>query len=368
MNKKIRVATYVVLLSILILSCAKKDDANEKFNSSTSENKVEFLISEETSKEESASEEMPKEDLVSEETFKEDFTLEEQSTEKAETNTIEERKYGVDVFITGNSYEEEYKNSIEWLQNRIPTIEPETEGEYEKHFRQRRIDNYIDTLQIYMDFIDSLGEDENTYQKAIAFLLAACKMHRGYAYENDSMPNDWVYTNNPIGDYFFSYGQESMDEMIGEIMDMQFKEYPIDTSCYDLLEVRKEFSTFNGYDLIIYNWIAEAWEKEFYHCIQVIEQYMSDNHRANEAENLRAFEEYVSEWANKGEEYVGIGIVGSSLLYYEYASRKEAFRTGTVVLLMLCEQEGITYEYLYDYEKDEKRYRKFFDSLSNIIP
>ena len=350
MNKKIRVATYVALSSILILSCSQKEDTNKKLNSSTSEteNEVEFSLSEKSLNKASISEEPSKEEV--------------------ETNTIEER-YGLDVFITGNSYEEEYKNSIEWLQNRILTREPETEIEHEKYFRQQRIDNYTDTLEIYTKFVDSLCKNESmdsedrekTYQKAMAFLLASCKMHRGYAYENDSIPNALVYFNNPIGNYSFSYGQESTNRMITEIINIQFKEYPIDTGCYDLKEIRKAYSTFSNYDLIIFGFIAEGWEKEFYHCIQVTEKYMSDNNRPNEAANLRAFEKYVLEWADKGEEYVSIGLTGSGLSYDIYASRKEAFRTGTVVLLMFCEQEGITYEYLYDYEKEEKRFREFLN-------
>ncbi|MDE7273000.1 MAG: hypothetical protein K2N95_08055 [Lachnospiraceae bacterium] len=362
MSKKIRVTAYVVLIGILISSCAPKKDTNATFDQNTSET--------EQPEEDLVSEEQPEEDLVSEKVQKENFV-----SEEAETNAIEEKRYGFDVFITGNSYEEEYRNSIEWLQNQIQTREPETENEYDQYFRQLKIDNLTDTLEAYMEFVDILcgnesldsEERERTYQKAMAFLLASCKMHEGYEYEHDSMPNDRVYSYNAIGNYSFAYGQESTNRIIAEIIEMQFKEYPIDTCHAQFKKVIESYQDSYRYELVILDDSTESWEKEFYHCMQVTEQYMSDNDRPNEAANVRAFAEYVSEWADKGEAYEGIGPVGSALVYYECAARKEAFRTGTIVLLMLCEQEEIAYEYLFDYESLYKKVDNDLREFHNMM-
>lgn len=169
--------------------------------------------------------------------------------------------------------------------------------------------------------------------------------------------------------------KENVSEAYSEWMDLSYtgedklllskeNSNPIDAGMAELYD---EFGIGTpGFNFV--SWVeAEAWEKEFYHCEEVLRNailvYYEDDwgmdeedleiariRREDYLDLLDSYVDYVELWAADNVEIANM-IEGTGQAAEVHMGRTEAYRTATLTMLAFYREHHGGYDYIYDYEE-----------------
>lgn len=174
------------------------------------------------------------------------------------------------------------------------------------------------------------------------------------------------------GSYEFAYEHGEDAEKIREDFRAVIEgSNPIDESRNSFHE---DFGIYYYADALISRMMAEAWEKEFQHCLDMMENEVrqsSDTGDEQVMEILETYEDFFGicvdneskyKWqeyynnvgTESGERDTWMALGRGGYRIWEAESRAEVFRTGTLLLIDGLEGSGGSYGFLYDSERDRQ--------------
>jgi len=220
--------------------------------------------------------------------------------------------------------------------------------DFEKWVSDRSMELWRDSLRIFDECMTVCisnqpgGKDgeEDTYRMAALLMKVMCESRNGH--------------------YKFAHGHgEDLEKAQEDFKAVIERENPIDES-WD--SFNKEFESYVGVDFTISAMMSEAWQGEFYHCLNTVRDRVKQSGTADQEqilEALEAWKDFFKVWADNEEEYERIE-GGSGLSISIAESRAEVFRIGTMLLIDSLEKSGVSYEYTYDSGPDRKELTEWF--------
>lgn len=267
-------------------------------------------------------------------------------------------------------WKQEYENCMAAMEQGISehrvSGEPEL-SDYEGKARNWSVELWQESLEAFSICVqrcienqsESMGGEEDIYRNAVLLMTAVCES-RGGAYEFA-----FVQEEDP------QKAQEDFQAVIG-------RENPIDES---IASFQEDFDIYYYGDILIAEKLEQAWQEEFYHCLDLVRDRVRRSDAADREqilEALEAWEDFFEIWAEVEWKYRRVEFrceiminteeilewlrTGGELSIWQGESRAEVFRTGTLLLIDGLERSGGSYEFLYDGETDRQalthRYRE----------
>lgn len=239
------------------------------------------------------------------------------------------------------TWEQEYQNCVRNMELRINGELPSIDREVNQW-----IALWYDTLNRFCEYIsiaagcqpENPGSREEIYRTAVLLMTEMREQHGS--------------SNKPY-EFLSSHG-EDMEEVREEFRAIIEGENPIDEA---ITMFHKKFDSVYDVSEICDLLGAEVWEKEFYHCLDLVKASVRQTGIENKEkmlEILETYEAFFVLWADNeqiGAENQG----GSGMRGWIGYKRAEVFRIGTMLLIDGYEKAGGSYEFLYDSEADRQR-------------
>ncbi len=231
--------------------------------------------------------------------------------------------------------------------------------DYERNARDNTVIYWQDSLNAFGECVEacirnlsgSMAGEENVYRTATLLMAVTCEEHNG--------------------SYKFVYEHEEDIERIQEDFKAVIEgENPIDESMDSL---REDFGCYYYADTLTSEMMAEAWQKEFYHCLDLERDRVKQSNITDKEqilEVLKAWEDFFEEWAvnesrckwqefryekRSGNEGLYEWLrSGGGLCIWQAESEARIFRTGTLLLIDGVEQSGGSYAFIYEEEPDRQ--------------
>lgn len=162
-----------------------------------------------------------------------------------------------------------------------------------------------------------------------------------------------VMCESSNGQYTFAHEHgEDLEKALENFKAVIEGENPIDECRESFYE---EFGSYIGIDFTISAMMSEAWEEEFYHCLNVVRDRIRQDpaNKQQLLELLEALEDFLEIWTEDEERYYGMQS-GSAMSIFIAEGRAKVFRTGTLLLIDGLERSGGSYEFIYDRESDRQ--------------
>lgn len=260
------------------------------------------------------------------------------------------------------TWKQEYENCMAAMEQGISehrvSGEPEL-SDYEGKARNWSAELWQESLEAFSICVqrcienqsESMGGEEDIYRNAVLLMTAVCES-RGGAYEFA-----FVQEEDP------QKAQEDFQAVIG-------RENPIDES---IASFQEDFDIYYYGDILIAEKLEQAWQEEFYHCLDLVRDRVRRSDAADREqilEALEAWEDFFEIWAEVEWKYRRVEFrceiminteeilewlrTGGELSIWQGESRAEVFRTGTLLLIDGLERSGGSYEFLYDGEEDRQ--------------
>lgn len=176
--------------------------------------------------------------------------------------------------------------------------------------------------------------EEDIYRAAVLLMKVMCERRNGH--------------------YTFAHGHgEDLEKAQEDFEAVLNRSNPIDECRQFLYE---EFGSFHDAAFYIVVRMEEAWQGEFYHCLDVARDRVRQSDPAKQKqflELLETLEDFIETWAEDEEKYECI-YGGSSMGIRIAGARAEVFRIGTLLLTDGMERSGGSYEFLYNGEADRQ--------------
>lgn len=250
------------------------------------------------------------------------------------------------------TWEQEYQNCVRNMELRIngynvngPPILYRNLPDFDRALRDKHMALWYDSLNMFCKCISTVadcqsentGSGEEVYRTAV-LLMTELRDRRGSSYE----PYD-----------FLSSHGEDLEKAREEFRTVIGGENPIDEAMDQFLE-RFDHVPYATYEILVR--MAEVWEKEFYHCLDLVKELAGQSGIEEEEkvlEMLEAYEAFFALWADNEETYSGLESC-SGRTGWMAESRVNVFRIGTLLLIDGYEKAGGSYEFLYDSGADRK--------------
>lgn len=231
-----------------------------------------------------------------------------------------------------STWKQEYENCMAAMEQGI--AERGMAGQQEQDVFKREAWNWA--VGVWQDSLSAFGEcveicirnqpegmdwEEDIYRTATLLMAAMCEEHNG-SYE-----------------FAYEHG-EDLEKIRKDFRAVIEGSNPIDESINSFHE---DFGIYYYADTLISGMMAEAWEKEFRHCLDMVENEVRLSASTGEEqalEILETYEDFFGVWADN-----------------ERESRAEVFRIGTMLLVNGLKQSGGSYEFIYDGEADREELR-----------
>lgn len=244
-------------------------------------------------------------------------------------------------------WKEEYENGVTVMEYQLSIYmdDPYMQDEYDQHVQSRRketLEGFLEELDgLVRIYINNFGKDTGSEEEI--YRQAACILANNY---------EWRY----MGKYeYFIHYEEDVEGKWKEFCSMiEESGRPIDEKMELLWESAESYPTV---DVEIYWLMSEAWEEEFYHCVDTIRTDVEESDIEDKEKVLQALERYesfVGKWAKYNDTFAAMDTPTASGRFVVAEGRAQAFRTGTGILLELYRNAGREYEFIYDYEKDRQ--------------
>lgn len=228
-------------------------------------------------------------------------------------------------------------------------------------------------MELWQDSLSAFGEcvetcignqsgemdgEEDIYRTATLLMAAMCEEHNG-SYE-----------------FTYEHGEDT-EEIREDFRAVIEGENPIDESRDSLHE---DFGIYYYADALITRMAAEAWEEEFYHCLDIVGNEVKQSGAADKEqilEILESYEDFFEVWVDNerayiwqeyykdvgtenGERYVWMELGRGGYCIWEAESRAEVFRIGTLLLAAGLEKSGCSYEFVYDSGLDRQKLTEMY--------
>lgn len=249
-------------------------------------------------------------------------------------------------FNNNNLWEKEFNNCSDTMMSSIEQMDTDdilTFGE--KLDRQKMLEVRSASWLAYMSFVANWVQREGSitqsesrediFKQATLLMVLIADNYGVYSRES----YEFVYDHGSSREELLFAGNEALH-----------MENVIDESAKIIEEEFKEIDHYNERIELE----ADAWEEEFHNCM---EKYVEMFHRENDDQVLRLWGDFVELWAENDAriEY----IVGGSGTWIRMAgSKRECYRTATLLMVYQMEQNGIDYEFIYDIEADRDFFRR----------
>lgn len=273
--------------------------------------------------------------------------------EIVDTNSVKEDEFSLweEEFNNNNLWEKEFNNCAEtmmnnieqWMSDKNLTID-------EKIHRLENIELFSASLLAYKSFVTNwvqregsltqLKSREEIFKQATLLMVLITDNYGGYSRES----YEFVYDHGSSREELLFAGNEALH-----------MENVIDESAKIIEEEFKEIDHYDERTILE----ADAWEAEFHNCMEKYSEMFYKTYHENEYEEqvLRLWGDFVELWAENDAriEY----IVGGSGTWIRMAgSKRECYRTATLLMVYQMEQNGIDYEFIYDIEADRDFFRR----------
>lgn len=248
------------------------------------------------------------------------------------------------------TWRQEYEICMASMERRIseyisssPDIPYENLQGYDKRETDGAREAWGNSLRAISEFVDTCvrnqsggteGEEE-IYRTAVLLMTA--------------MGNKWR-----VCPYLFAHEHgEDMEKALEDFRAVIEGENPIDES-WD--SFARDFDRCIKIDFTLYPMMADAWQREFENCLNVVRDRVRQSDTGDQQqllEILEALEDFLEIWAeNEGNFHRAQEGTGANIFIAE--DRAKVYRTGTMLLTDVLERAGGSYEFIYDSEPDRQ--------------
>lgn len=213
--------------------------------------------------------------------------------------------------------------------------------DFEKRASDRSMELWRDAISAFAECVETCVRnqpggtegEEDIYRTAVLLMKVMCESRNGH------------YT------LAHEHG-EDLEKAQEDFRTVIRGENPIDEYRKSFYE---EFDSYIGIDSTIADMIAEAWQGEFYHCLNTVRDRVRQDpvNKQQLLKLLEGLEDFLEVWAEDEGRYDCIES-GSGLRMDIAGDRAKVFRTGTLLLIDGLEQSGGSYEFIYDGEADRQ--------------